>query len=211
MVELIRSVVRLEMAAARGPALGVVTALHPHAAADDDFNDEVDVTLQHEGAELTGVPVAVGQPGTAAALMKGDLVLVQFLGGDLQQPLVTACFHTDAVRPPLHPEGEYVVEQRIDGKPRNRVRWATNGEIRLERLDSGGSANVTLVLDGEGNMQITAAGKNVTVTCKTFTVTGNAVIDGGNLDVTGGTVSAANRGSKTTIDGNTITGHEADG
>lgn len=212
MVDVIRSVVRLELATVRGPALGVISGVHPHAADGDDFNDEVDVRLQHEGSELAGVPVAVRRPGVSEPLKKGDLVLVQFLDGDFQQPLVTACFHTDDQRPPTHPEGEHVVEQRIDGKPRNRIRWAIDGRITLEHFDDKGAVTVTLVLDKEGNLQVTADKKEITVTCKTFAVTGdatikgNVVIDGGNLDVKNGTVAATHSGGTTTIDGTTITG-----
>lgn len=206
MVEVIRSVVHQELAAVRAPALGVITGLHPHASDDDDFNDDVDVTLQHENVALPRVPVAVDHPGLAAPLKAGDLVLVQFLGGDLQQPLVTACFHTGDDRPPVHAEGERVVEQRIDGKPRNRLRWAADGAVSLERLDDSGNATVRLLLDSDGNLELSAEGKDVTITCDTLTVKGGAVVDGGSLEVKSGTVTASNGGTTTTIDGSTITG-----
>ncbi len=213
MVEAIRSVVRRELAGIRGPALGVVTTVHPHASDGDDFNDEVDLTLQHEKVELHRVPVAVPCPGTAEPVKTGDVVLVQFLGGDLQQALVTACFHTADDRPPVHPAGERVVEQRIDGTPRNRVRWAADGQLTVERLDDGGTAVVTLILDDQGNLTLTAQDKTVTITCATLTVQGDvAVQDGnvtltkGNLELSDGTVKATHGAGSTTIDGHKITG-----
>jgi uncharacterized protein involved in type VI secretion and phage assembly len=213
MVELIRSVVRRELAAVRGPALGAVTAVHPHADDGDDLNDEVDVTLQHEGVELARVPVAVPFPGVAAPVKVGDLVLVQFLGGDLQQPLVTACFHTDEDRPPKHPDGTHVVEQRIDGKPRNRFGWAADGQVTVDRLDDSGTAVVTVLLDKDGNLKLTAKDKTMTITCTTLTVVGDVQLDDGNLtvakgnvEVSDGTVKATHGSGSTTIDGHKITG-----
>jgi uncharacterized protein involved in type VI secretion and phage assembly len=207
MIEVIRSIVRHELNAVRGPALGVITALKPHASEQDDFNDEVDVTLQHEQLKLSRVPVAVAHPGTAAPLKVGDLVLVQFLGGDIQQPLVTACFHTADDRPPVHPEGERIVEQRVDGAAVNRLRWEPDGTVRFERLDSSGGAVVTFVLDKDGKSELNADGKSVTITCDLLTVKGDLTVDGGNLELTDGTVTTKHGSNgATTIDGHTITG-----
>jgi uncharacterized protein involved in type VI secretion and phage assembly len=213
MVELIRSVVRRELAAVRGPALGSVTAVHPHTDDSDDLNDEVDVRLQHEGVELPRVPLAVPYPGVAAPVKEGDLVLVQFVGGDLQQPLATASFHTEAERPPVHASGEHVVEQRVDGKPRNRLRWGADGQVTVERLDDDGAAVVSLLLDGDGNVEVMAKDSTVKLTCTTLTVVGDVVVqDGdltltqGNLEVSDGTLKAKHGSGSTTIDGHQITG-----
>ncbi|TQM61945.1 hypothetical protein [Humibacillus xanthopallidus] len=207
MVEAIRAVVRRELAGLRGPALGVITGLHPHSSDSDDFNDEVDVTLQHEKAQLVNVPVAVDAPGTSAPLKTGDVVLVQFLGGDLQQPLVTACFHTADDRPPLHKEHDRIVEQRVDGKPRNRMKLAADGQLTFQRFDANGDQAVTLLLDGDGKLTITAKDKEVTITCSTLTVEGNLTVKKGNVEVTEGTMKATNSANKsTTIDGNKIIG-----
>jgi hypothetical protein len=191
MLDAIRAVVRRELAGVRGPALGAITKVHPHASDGDDFNDEVDVTLQHEKVELPRVPVAVGFPGTAVPLKVGDVVLVQFLGGDLQQPLVTACFHTADARPPVRKEGELVVEQR----------------------DGDGTAVFTLLLDADGNLTLTATDTKVTITCATLTVEGDVTVkDGkvtltkGDLEVSDGTVKAIHGSGSTTIDGHKITG-----
>ena len=206
MVEVIRSVVRRELAAVRGPALGVVTDVHPHTGDNDDFNEEVDVRLQYEDAQLARVPVAVGLPGAAAVLEVGDLVLVQFLGGDLQQPFVTGSFHTADARPPVRTTDNHIVEQRVDGKPRNRLTWDKDGALTVERLNSGGSVVATVLLDADGNVSVTADKKDVTIKCATFTVQGHAVVDGGNFTVKDGTVTATHSSKTTTIDGNTITG-----
>jgi phage gp45-like len=198
MVELIRAVVRRELAAVRPPALGVVTGVHPHSGDSDDFNDEVDVRLQHEGLTLARVPVAVAQPGTVAPLKNGDLVLVQFLGGSLAQPLVTACFHHADDRPPLHAEGDLVIEHRVPGDDtRNQLRFTADGTIRIDRdLAANGTAKATVVLTKDGDVE---------VTCRTLRVTGDVVVDDGDLTVSNG-IFRTSKGGTTEISGITITG-----
>ncbi|MGZ4649647.1 MAG: hypothetical protein ACXV3A_03815 [Kineosporiaceae bacterium] len=213
MVEVIRSVVRRELAAVRGPALGVVTAVHSHADDGDKLNDEVDVTLQHEGVQLPRVPVVVTQPGEGLRLHVDDVVLVQFLGGDLQQAFVTGCLHTADRRPPVHADGERVVEQRVDGTPRNRIRWKTDASLVAEHLDDQGQAKVTLTLAADGSIEVSAADLGVKLTCDTLKVEGNLTVENGdvtmtkgNLALQDGTVTARHSGASTTIDGHKITG-----
>jgi len=200
MVEVIRSVIRRELAAVRGPALGVVTAVHGHADDGDHLNDEVDVTLQHEGVQLPRVPVVVTQPGEGLRLDVDDVVLVQFLGGDLQQAFVTGCLHTADRRPPVHEDGERVVEQRIDGTPRNRIRWKTDASLVAEHLDDQGEAKVRLTVKADGSIELLASDLEVKVTCRTLTVEGDLTVTKGTATITNST------GQSTKIDGHTITG-----
>ncbi|MFD2082919.1 hypothetical protein SAMN05421678_12916 [Actinopolymorpha cephalotaxi] len=207
MVELIRSVVRRELTALRPPALGVVTGVHPHTGDSDDFNDEVDVQLQHEGLTLARVPVAVTQPGSVAPLKNGDLVLVQFLAGSLAQPLVTACFHHADDRPPVHADGDLVIEHRVPGDgTRNQLRFGADGTIRIDRdLADDGTAKATVVLTKDGNVEV-STDTTVEVTCQTLRVKGDVVVDNGNLTVNDGILRTGHSGTTTEIDGTTITG-----
>jgi uncharacterized protein involved in type VI secretion and phage assembly len=210
-VEIIRRVVQQELARDRGALLGVVTTVHPHETADDENNYEADVRLKHENLELRRVPIAVGHVGVAAPPRVGDLVLVQFLNGDSNQPLVTGRFYHADERPPLHREDEVLFEQRVAADSTlNHLRFTPNGSILLQRdvteqgendseakstikvdgpsgdiqIKSGDNIFITLTRDGE--IQITAEGKPITVNCDT-------------MKVTNGTTS-------TTIKGNEITG-----
>jgi type VI secretion system (T6SS) baseplate-like injector VgrG len=103
-LEIVRRVVEQEMARNRGSLLGVVSTVFPHTAENDENNYEVNVKLKHEGLELRRVPVAVGHVGVVAPPRAGDLVLVQFINGDLNQPVVTGRFYHAEERPPLHKE-----------------------------------------------------------------------------------------------------------
>ncbi|MBI1929549.1 hypothetical protein HYR99_35550 [Candidatus Poribacteria bacterium] len=214
-IEIIRRVVRQELARHRSSLLGVVTELFPHESEDDENNYEVNVRLKHEDLELRRVPIAVGHTGIAAPPKVGDLVLVQFINGDLNQPVITGRFYHDGERPPLHDEGDILFEQRVTDGTLNHLRFTPDGTIYIQRDvtkpednseaktsikidgETGGikikvGKNIIITLTNDDGIQITADGKSIDVECKTMTITGELV-------VTDGT-------NRTTIKGNQIKG-----
>ena len=152
LIEIIRRVVREERARDRGSLLGVVTAVFPHSAADDANNYEVNVRLKHEDLELRRVPVAVGHVGIAAPPRPQDLVLVAFVNGDLNQPVITGRFYHADDRPPLHREEEIVFEQRVPDGTLNHLRFTDDGTIYLQRdvtkPEDNSEAKATIRIDG---------------------------------------------------------------
>ena len=161
-VELIRRVVQQELARNRSSLLGVVTAVFPHQAEDDENNYEANVRLKHEDLELRRVPIAIGHVGIAAPPKVGDLVLVQFLDGDSNQPLVTGRFYHADERPPLHLEDEVLFEQRLTDDTLNHLRFAADGSIFLQRdvtkPEDNTEAKATVRIDGPtGNVEIKPA------------------------------------------------------
>ena len=208
-VEIIRRVVLEELARNRGSLLGVVTTVYPHGAEDDENNYEANVRLKHEDLELRRVPIAIGHVGVAAPPRAGDLVLVQFLNGDSNQPLVTGRFYHADERPPLHKEGEILFEHRVADDTLNHLRFADDGSIFLQRdvtkpednteakasikidgksgdIEIKSAENTFILLKNSGEIDITADEKPITMKCN-------------ELKVTNGTTS-------TTITGNEITG-----
>ncbi|MDP9412207.1 MAG: phage baseplate assembly protein V [Actinomycetota bacterium] len=213
-VEIIRRVVLEELARNRGSLLGVVTTVYPHEAADDENNYEANVRLKHEDLELRRVPIAVGHVGVAAPPRVGDLVLVQFLNGDSNQPLVTGRFYHADERPPLHREDEILFEHRVSDDTLNHLRFAADGAIYLQREvkkpEDNSEATTSIKVEAEGNLeirvgekitmrltlddnvQIVADGLPITVDCDTLTVNGDLTVSNGS--------------NTTTISGNEITG-----
>jgi len=233
LVELMRRVVRSELARTSRSTLGVVTAVHAHAAEDDENNYEVDVRLKHDDLELRRLPVSVPHVGAAAPARVGDLVLVQPLDGELHQALVTARFYHADERPPLHEEDELLTEHRVADGTLNHLRFAKDGSIVLQRdvtkPADNSEAKTTIRIDGaSGDVEI-AAGKDVVITlardasisitskglpidiaCKKLTIdgetqiTGKVTIDG---DTTvNGKLQVAGGGKTTTITGGEIKG-----
>ena len=199
-VELLRRVVRAELAVRRGSRLGVVTATFPHQEDGDEHNHEVDVRLKHERLELPRVPISVTHVGLVAPPRVDDLVLVDFLDGDVNQPLVTGRFYHAEERPPLHAEGEVLLEHRVPDGTRNQLRFAADGSILLqqhvtspaaEAADS--EARTSVRIDPDGAVRIDAEGRRVTVDCGQLTVNGDLQV-------------VASDRTTTTISGNEITG-----
>lgn len=162
-IEIIRRVVQQELARNRGSMLGVVTTVFPHQAENDENNYEADVRLKHEDLELRRVPIAVSHMGVAAPPKVGDLVLVQFVDGDSNQPLVTGRFYHADERPPLHHEDEILFEQRVtDDGTLNHLRFTSDGSIFLQRdvtkPEDNSEAKATIRIDGpSGDIEIKPA------------------------------------------------------
>jgi hypothetical protein len=229
MVEIIQRVVRQELTRRRVSLLGVVTAVYPHTAADDDNNYEVDLRLKSEDLELRKVPIAVDHVGVAAPARVGDLVLVQFVDGDLNQPLVVGRFYHADERPPLHREDEVLFEQRVPDGTLNHLRFTNDGTIYLQRdvtkPEDNSEAKTSVRIDGAtGDVQIKAGdaivvelkndsellvtcdGKPITIKCDTLKVTCDSkmTVDG-KVEITGD-LTVSDGTNSTTISGHQIQG-----
>jgi hypothetical protein len=218
----VRRVVQQELAGRRDTALAVVTTTFPHEADDDQNNYEVNVRLKHEELELRRVPVVTTHVGTVAPPRVGDLVLVSFVDGDVNHPVIVGRFYAEGHLPPLHRDDEVLIEHRVSDGTFNQLRFAADGSVFLQRdvtnrednseakttihidgssgdlrIAAGGSIVVTLRHDAE--IQITADGKPIAIACDRLTLNGN-------LEVNGDVVVNSAGGTKTTISGNTISG-----
>jgi phage baseplate assembly protein gpV len=220
LLTVIRRVVDHELAGRRDTALAVVTTTFPHEAADDQHNYEVNVRLKHEDLELRHVPVVAPHIGSVAPPRVGDLVLVGFVGGDVNHPVVVGRFYAEDRLPPLHKDDELLVEHRVSDGTLNQLRFAADGSIFLQRdvtrpednteakatirvassgdveITAGDSISITLTNDSE--IRIKADGNPITIDCDRLTVNGN-------MDVNGD-VKISGSGGSTTISGHTITG-----
>lgn len=104
-VSTIQEIVRQELRRVRVTELGLVGDVYPHSSSNDDDNYGCDVRLKNSGLLLKRVPIATGHIGTVAIPNKGDLVLLAFEKGDVNQPLVIGRFYNADDRPPLnHPD-----------------------------------------------------------------------------------------------------------
>ena len=213
MIELIRRVVKLELAQQRGSLLAVVTRVFPHTQADDDHNYEVDVRLKHEELELQRVPVAVGHIGLAAPPRIDDLVLVQFVNGDLNQPLVTGRFYHADDRPPLHRADELLFEQRLPDGTLNQLRFASDGTIYLQRdvtrPEDNSAARASMSIDGDRGTITAQVGDGVILRLTSdnrLEIHADQINIQGPTTITGDLVVQNQAGVKTTISGNEITG-----
>lgn len=208
MLESIRVIVREEMARIRGPQLATVTTVYAHEKKDDGNTYEADVRLKHDGLELKQVPLAAPFMGASVLPGPGDLVLVQYLGPDSAQPVITGRFYHDENRPPLSRNGDLVFEHRL-GDEINQLRFVSDGTMELLRnvkTDDGsvpgylagirldkegaielrtgqdGSDGIALTLSGKGDeeigMTLQAGSKKITVTCGELFISGKLIVSG---------------------------------
>lgn len=233
-IDIVRRVVGEEMAHSRGNLLGVVSAVFPNEDSKSNNNYEINVRLKHEDLELRKVPVAVSHVGFVAPPRAGELVLVQFINGDLNQPVITGRFYTDEALAPLFREDDILFEQRVGGgETLNHFRFTPDGTILLQRdvakPADNSEAKTSIKIDGaSGDLTITMGetvtitvknnteiaietkDKPVSVTCQKMSVTCEELKVDGKMKVTKDVAVegqlAVGTGPKTTIKGNEITG-----
>jgi phage baseplate assembly protein gpV len=107
-VHTIQEIVRHEMRRLRVTELGIVEAVYPHSAGGDDDNYGCDVRLKNSGLLLKRVPVLTGHIGSAAIPNVGDLVLLAFDKGDVNQPVLLGRLYNEKARPPLNNPDELI-------------------------------------------------------------------------------------------------------
>lgn len=129
--------------------LGVVTSVFPHASDSDKDNYQCSVKLKHrkqpDGSdfELRKVPVSTPHIGLANIPNIGDLVVVGFLNGEINAPIILGRLYNDEDVPPQNDVGQMIL---------------TN----LECVSITTKAGTKIEIDADGNVVIEAAG-DVTV------------------------------------------------
>jgi len=222
LLELIQRAVQEEIGRQRTALLGVVTTIFLHEAEDDDHNYEVNVRLKSDDLELLAVPMAVQHMGMAAPPRVGDLVLVHFLDGDLNQPVVSGRFYHDGERPPLHKSDEILFEQRLSDDTFNHLRLAADGSIIIQRdvakREDNSEARAGVKIDPDGTIEIKTGDKFVmiikgdgtmSIDCEKLIINGDVEMSK-TLKVAGDTTIdtqlVVGQGPKTTITGGEIQG-----
>ncbi len=107
-IDTIQQIVRHELRDVRTTEFGLVEAVYPHSAADDNDNYGCDVRLKNSGLLLKRVPVATGRIGTVAIPNVNDMVILAFDKGDINQPIIIGRLYNDADRPPLNNPDEVI-------------------------------------------------------------------------------------------------------
>ncbi|NJR48702.1 MAG: hypothetical protein HC780_03250 [Leptolyngbyaceae cyanobacterium CSU_1_3] len=107
-VSTIQKIVQQELESVRIAELGLVEAVYPHKAADDIDNYGCDVRLKNSGLLLRSVAIATSHIGSAAIPNIGDLVLLTFSKGDINQPILIGRLYNERDRAPLNNPDELI-------------------------------------------------------------------------------------------------------
>lgn len=160
LVELIRAIVRAEQQRLHVAELAVVTKTLPHASGSDKHNYACDVKLRDSGLELRAVPVATQRIGQVAMPNVDDLVLLNFVGGDVHNAVIVARLYNDVDRPPEAKDQEWAyvsVDDAKSGVRRAHFEFPNGNQATLDDdqlVISMGGAQVTIKHDG--NVEITS-------------------------------------------------------
>jgi phage gp45-like len=125
--------------------LGIVTSVFPHKSDGDKENYQCSVKLKNkkqvDGSdfELRQVPVATQHIGLANIPRVGDLVVVGFVGGNLNAPVILGRLYNDEDTPPTSDVGQLVVEN-------------------LETIKLTLKSGTAIEIDSDGNVKIDGAG-----------------------------------------------------
>lgn len=181
-VDTIQKIVQHELQKIRIGELGVVTSVFPHSDEGDKDNYECNVKLKNSGLELRKVPVATNHIGTVAIPNVGDLVLLSFVRGDVNQAIIIGRLYNDEDRPPvnttnevihrlpLHAEDDKAIKLEIrniqENSPPRELLLEMPESLKVQIVDAqiylqAGTSKLTLVQEGKSDGKIIVeAGKS---------------------------------------------------
>jgi phage baseplate assembly protein gpV len=163
MVEVLRKIVEAEIRKIYVTEVGVVTSVFPDP---DDFY-RCHVKLLSRGVadtdsdiELRDVPIATQQIGLVSIPNVDDLVLVSFLNGDLQAPVIIGRLYNDTQKPPENKIDELVYVapgMKGDDDKARRVYVEFPSGIKLtmtEDIVNLEAGKTLLTINRDGNVEI---------------------------------------------------------
>ena len=156
--ETIRRLVREELGQVRTAELAVVQAQHPHASGSDTDNYACTVELRDSGIVLKQVPVATERIGSVSIPAVGELVLVQFLGGELNAPVITGRLYNEEDRPPPSDDGQWVLHLPLGAGDSDAVHVELHSGDKRELLLKLGSALTLTLKDDDPVVEIDVDG-----------------------------------------------------
>jgi hypothetical protein len=186
LIPTLRAIIREELSRYRLPELGIVTEVFAHDSGSSPNNHQVNVRLRSTGVELQRAAVAVARPGISILPRVDDLVVVAFLNGDLNTPVVLGSVYGDSAQPPEGKalEAVYVPGDEADsGVRRLYLELPSGTKLTINddaiQLESGGTK---VELQRDGDISVECSGK---ITLKAG---GDLAIEaGGNIDIKAGT------------------------
>ncbi len=162
--ETIQKIVRQEIAKVRTAELAIVEEQHPHADASDKDNYACTVRLRDSGIVLKQVPVATSRIGTASIPEVGNLVLVQFVGGDIQSPIITGRLYNDEDRPPPNDDGQAILHLPLDAADSDAVHMELHSGDRRELVMKLGDGVTLNIRDDDPVVELSVDSGKATIT-----------------------------------------------
>jgi phage baseplate assembly protein gpV len=154
----IQRIVQEELGRVRTAELAVVQEQHPHASDSDKDNYACTVRLRDSGIVLKQVPVATQCIGSVSIPASGELVLVQFVGGDVNAPIVTGRLYNDEDRPPVNDDGQAILHLPLGAEDGDAVHVELHSGEKRELVFRLGSGVEISVRDDDPVLELKADG-----------------------------------------------------
>jgi phage baseplate assembly protein gpV len=197
-VALLRQLIQAELATQLHSAVGVVEKAADHADGDNE-NYACDVRLRGRDVVLVGVPILTDHLGTVAIPSPGDVVLIQWVGSDGNQPVVVGRLYSEALRAPPYAAGEVhlvlppdveinITEKKVQVKVKklDLTLDGDSGETTIKTdkttitIKDGGD----VTLEAGGNLTLKAKGDvEISATNLKLKASGNAELKGSMVSV----------------------------
>lgn len=155
-VGVMSEVAKRELAAHRALSLGIVTDAFSNDGGSGDHHVDCNVRLHGSELVLQHVPVAVARPGLSALPRVGDLVVLGFLDGDVNGPVLLGTIHAADVPSPDAKADEVVYEVPDPGGDARRL------EIRLPNGNLLTVKDDTVTIDMNGTKVVVESGGAIT-------------------------------------------------
>jgi phage baseplate assembly protein gpV len=196
-VEVIKKIAENETKKLHLVEVGIVTSIFPHASQGDKDFYQCNVKLKNRDLELRKVTIATHHIGFAYVPNVGDMVLLAFINGNINAPVVIGRLYNDDSPPPVNNAGEIVYESPDQKKtgvrrmylkfPSGIVLTITDDELKAEV----GKSVVTIKTDGditiESNAKLDIKAKgNIEIESKQsikLTASGNVDIKGAMVNI----------------------------
>lgn len=199
-VGVMRKVAEHEVSKIYTTELGIVTAVFPHASENDKDNYQCSVKLKNkkqpngQDFELRKVPVTTPHIGLVNIPNVGDLVLVTFLGGDINAPVIIGRLYNDEDLPPVNKEKEFILQHNLEGGGSFKI-----DESGVITVTSKTEKNLVTVDDNQVDIQTEKC--NIKVEQGDITIKNESCTIG----LSGSNISINNGMCKITIEGGGIT------
>jgi phage baseplate assembly protein gpV len=159
----LRAIIREELSRYRGTELGIVTQVFPRDSSAADNNHQVNVRLRASGVELQHAPVVVGRSGFSVLPVSGDLVVISFVDGDINAPIVLGAVYDSDSQPPVGEAAEILYQPSEDQDSSTRrvyIELPSGSKLTLDddtlHLETGGTE---LTIERDGDVTIKSAAK----------------------------------------------------
>ena len=139
LLDVVRRIVREELKRVQGATLAIVQEIH---TGDGEY--ACSVQLHDSELVLKRVPVATARMGIASIPAVNDMVLLQFIHGDINHPIITGSLYNDEDTPPAHGDGQWVGQLPRGAGDSEGVQLIAKSDTPSVELRVGGALLLTL-------------------------------------------------------------------